>query len=223
LHNKEKFYYEVTIFLNNLQLPFVVNPDPNNLEKLVYTYNKKFKKRKRDGNDRDGRKRKKSRKNDSDDSSVEVKRKRIKWTDEESKALEEGISKFGMGNWAKILENYRPHFHKNRRTRDLRVKWRYISKKLNQNQENNKEDIENENQTQDSLVSQSQENTQTQENINSQNPDNIHQNGDYLMVESSDIINSQNLDLSDDLKENQKQEHHLDLNSQEISFPYTDT
>jgi len=158
LHSKERFYYEMTLFLNNLHLSY--NQHQIGLDKMIIAYNKKHKKRKRESSG--GKKRKKARKNDSEDSGGEIKRKRIKWTEEESNALEEGVKTFGLGNWSKILEEYKSKFHKNRRTRDLRVKWRYISKKIQDGQsENPSQSTDNENNQSQINISQDNENNHT--------------------------------------------------------------
>ena len=47
-----------------------------------------------------------------------------RWTDQEVAALEEGLEKFGIGNWAAILRNYSHVFKPQRSSVDLKDKHR---------------------------------------------------------------------------------------------------
>eukprot|EP00002_Diphylleia_rotans_P009062 TRINITY_DN1906_c0_g4_i1.p1 TRINITY_DN1906_c0_g4~~TRINITY_DN1906_c0_g4_i1.p1 ORF type:complete len:480 (-),score=71.06 TRINITY_DN1906_c0_g4_i1:127-1566(-) len=47
------------------------------------------------------------------------------WTDEEEKNLIEGVKRFGIGNWTKILSNYE---FQGRKALDLKDKWRNLAK-----------------------------------------------------------------------------------------------
>ena len=47
-----------------------------------------------------------------------------KWTEEEIEALRDGVERFGIGNWTKILENNQELFSINNRTaQNLQKKW----------------------------------------------------------------------------------------------------
>lgn len=52
--------------------------------------------------------------------------KRVRWTEEEVEFLKEGVSRFGLGNWKIIRENY--PFNRKRNNIDLRDKWRNLQK-----------------------------------------------------------------------------------------------
>jgi len=150
LHSKERFYNELMRYILELKLPFTEDTEEKDLDTMLIQYDKKFgRRRKRKSRDwrkekeREVRKKlKKFQKNDENSESSEEpveKRKRVKWTEKESLALLEGVQKFGVGEWSQILDHYKPEFHKNRRTRDLRVRWRYVKDRLlvNSSQDNN--------------------------------------------------------------------------------------
>ena len=52
-------------------------------------------------------------------------RRRKFWSDGEVEMLEEGVQRFGMGNWTKILKHYD---FKGRTSVNLKDKWRVILK-----------------------------------------------------------------------------------------------
>ena len=59
------------------------------------------------------------------------KRPGIPWSNEEVEAIRLGIEKFGVGKWAKILEEYKEVFNKNlRRSGDLGDKWKNLKNKI---------------------------------------------------------------------------------------------
>ena len=55
-----------------------------------------------------------------------VRKTRVPFTAEEVEHLEEGIEKFGVGNWKKILNHYK--FNPRRTNQDLKDKWRNLTK-----------------------------------------------------------------------------------------------
>lgn len=58
-----------------------------------------------------------------------TKRKRVRFTEEEKKALWEGVEEFGVGNWSEILSNYDEVFRKNNRTNvNLKDLYRTLTK-----------------------------------------------------------------------------------------------
>eukprot|EP00177_Eucheuma_denticulatum_P007017 GFKZ01012760.1.p1 GENE.GFKZ01012760.1~~GFKZ01012760.1.p1 ORF type:complete len:1188 (+),score=206.21 GFKZ01012760.1:339-3902(+) len=54
--------------------------------------------------------------------------KRVKWTVDEVRALQEGVRQYGEGRWAVILREYAPCFHSCRISVDLKDKWRNLFK-----------------------------------------------------------------------------------------------
>ena len=60
-------------------------------------------------------------------------RKRCFWNDAEVRALEEGVRKWGVGAWQKILTDNKPIFISTRTGVDLKDKWVNIQKFANRN------------------------------------------------------------------------------------------
>ena len=59
-----------------------------------------------------------------------VKRPGTPWTQEEVDAIKDGLEKYGIGKWAKILELHKDIFAKNdRRSGDLGDKWKNLKNK----------------------------------------------------------------------------------------------
>lgn len=56
-------------------------------------------------------------------------REKIQWSQEECKALEAGVQRYGEGAWTEILHEYRDVFHEGRRVIDLLNKYRQHIKK----------------------------------------------------------------------------------------------
>jgi len=54
---------------------------------------------------------------------------RLRWTVEEERNLEQGITLFGVGNWAQILESFK--FNKKRNAVSLKDKWRNLARRRN--------------------------------------------------------------------------------------------
>lgn len=52
--------------------------------------------------------------------------RRVRWAEEEVEFLKEGVSRFGIGNWKIIRDNY--PFNSKRSNVDLRDKWRNMQK-----------------------------------------------------------------------------------------------
>jgi hypothetical protein len=60
------------------------------------------------------------------DMSSSANKKRIPWTEEETSNLYNGVERYGVGEWAKIMSTYK--FHDRRRAVDLKDKWRNMYK-----------------------------------------------------------------------------------------------
>lgn len=53
-------------------------------------------------------------------------RQRVRFTEQEVKALTSGVKIHGEGKWARILQDKRLHFHETRTAASLKDKWRHL-------------------------------------------------------------------------------------------------
>lgn len=61
---------------------------------------------------------------ESEEEVPQVPRQRVRFTEQEMKALTSGVKIHGEGKWARILQDKRLHFHETRSAASLKDKWR---------------------------------------------------------------------------------------------------